>query len=156
MNFVVKEMNDSLARTILQWEYEEPYDIYNHELNPETMQELLGSHYFAVVDNEKLIGFFCIGKDAQVPAGSQFGAYDEYLLDIGLGMRPDLTGKGQGKVFFSFILNHVAKTTNVSSFRLTVATFNTRAIRLYEGLGFVKDMEFHNGNMEFMTMIKAK
>jgi len=67
-------------------------------------------------------------------------------------MKPELTGKGYGSEFFSFILNQLQQESH-SPLRLTVATFNTRAIHLYEKLGFTKVMEF-TASTEFITMKK--
>ncbi|WP_231710683.1 hypothetical protein [Gracilibacillus suaedae] len=49
--------------------------------------------------NNGLVGFFCIGKPAQVPAGFKVGAYQEGFVDIGIGMKPELTGRGNGSSF---------------------------------------------------------
>jgi [ribosomal protein S18]-alanine N-acetyltransferase len=79
-----------------------------------------------------------------------FRVYEEKLLDIGLGMRPDQTGKGFGYVFFSFILSHI----NEQCVRLTVASFNTRAIHLYQKLGFLKVSEFKHKGINFIIMVR--
>ncbi len=68
-------------------------------------------------------------------------------------MKPDLTGKGFGAIFFSFVLSHIQDEFN-SPIRLTVAKFNHRAIHLYEKFGFIKIMEFSSESAEFITMIK--
>jgi [ribosomal protein S18]-alanine N-acetyltransferase len=155
MELLIKEMSDGFAREILNWKYSPPYDLYNNEFSEEALEELLEESYFAIVNSEgNLIGYFCTGKAAQVPIGSQFGAYTKDLLDIGIGMRPTLTGQGNGSKFFSFVLRHLIDSTSSLSFRLTVADFNKRAIRLYEKHGFAKEMEFNRGSTNFFTMIK--
>lgn len=80
-------------------------------------------------------------------------AYLDNCIDIGIGLKPDLTGKGFGTVFFSFILSLVLK-EGPAPLRLTVAKFNTRAIHLYEKLGFEKKIEFHHKTTLFVTMVK--
>jgi [ribosomal protein S18]-alanine N-acetyltransferase len=155
MRLSIKEMNDGFAREILNWKYSPPYDLYNNEFSKEALAELLEESYYAIVSSEgELIGYFCTGKTAQVPIGSQFGAYSKDLLDIGIGMKPALTGQGYGSEFFRFILAYIADTTPYKSLRLTVADFNRRAIFLYEKHGFVKDLEFNRGETKFITMIK--
>ncbi|MFY3791897.1 GNAT family N-acetyltransferase [Ureibacillus sp. MALMAid1270] len=151
---LVKEMNQRFAEEILSWNYEPPYDFYNNELSGESLKELLNSEYRAVVDiQNNLIGFFCVGDSAQVPIGWQFGAYSKPFPDIGLGLKPTLTGKGNGSRFFSFILEQIQK-ENQLQIRLTVAKFNERAIRLYEKFGFTKEMEFESPSAVFITMVK--
>ena len=155
MQLFIQKMSRNEAVEILNWKYSAPYDFYNNEENEESIKELLGSSYSVVVDeNGQLIGFFCIGDSAQVPAGTLYGAYSEECIDIGLGMKPELTGQGLGIAFLSFILGHIHDTNKAVSLRLTVAMFNERAVRLYEKLGFKKKIEFSNGSTVFMTMIK--
>ncbi|MFN7249931.1 MAG: GNAT family N-acetyltransferase [Anaerobacillus sp.] len=151
---LVRDMNEFFAKEILNWKYEFPYDIYN--LTPDSIKELIENDYYCVIDKineEGLVGFFCIGDSAQVPTGSQFGAYPKGFVDIGIGMKPELTGRGNGKDFFSFILNQIQKNA-YTPLRLTVANFNHRAIHLYEKFGFVKTLEFTNGSTGFITMVK--
>lgn len=147
-----RDMQENYAMEISKWKYPAPYDFYN--LNSNSIKEFLENEYYCIFDNsDELIGFFCIGESAQVPAGVQFGAYLEDFVDIGIGMKPELTGSGKGTIFFSFILGEIlmfAKTP----IRLSVAKFNHRAIHLYEKCGFVKATEFFNKSTGFITMIR--
>ncbi len=96
------------------------------------------SPYYAAVDpHGELVGFFCFKRTAQVPAGFLAGAYDDpTALDVGLGLRPDLTGRGLGLDFVEAGLSLAREVFNPPSFRLSVvATFNQRAIAVYERTG---------------------
>lgn len=146
-------MSEKAAIEILGWKYEKPFDIYNQVLSGEAILELTSSNYKAIEMDDELAGFFCIGKDAQVPAGHEAGAYDGDYLDIGLGMRPDLTGKGLGKAFLDFIIEEIRRGYD-GNLRLTVADFNKRAIRLYEKLDFEKILVFSRGSTKFNVMVK--
>jgi [ribosomal protein S18]-alanine N-acetyltransferase len=100
MAYIIKEMNISDARQIAKWTYNNEYSIYSMEGNKEQIDELLDSSYYSVHENNDLIGYFCFGKSAQVPAGNSYGIYDDTeYIDIGLGLRPDLCGKGNGLEF---------------------------------------------------------
>lgn len=68
-------------------------------------------------------------------------------------MKPALTGKGNGSVFFAFVINHIEEQHH-TPMRLTVATFNKRAIRLYEKFGFDKVLEFNSRGIDFTTMVR--
>jgi len=152
----VKEMDEGYARRVLMWHYEEPYDLYNSEISTNALTELLNGSYFVVGDaQDQVIGYFCIGESAQVPAGSYFGAYPSGFVDVGIGMKPELTGKGFGTTFFSFILDYIKEYFGPVSFRLTVDLYNTRAIHLYEKLGFNRELTFHFEDSVFITMVKA-
>ncbi|WP_433748744.1 GNAT family N-acetyltransferase [Falsibacillus pallidus] len=151
----ITTMNKAVADEILNWRYEPPYDFYNNQKSDEALKELLGGSYQGVVDDEgKLIGFFCVGNSAQVPKGHDYHVYPDGYIDIGLGMKPALTGKGRGSEFLAFILEQIAIDSGNKPFRLTVAAFNERAIHLYEKFGFRKQQKFANGPIEFLTMVK--
>lgn len=153
MKLSIKEMNEHFASEILQWQYVAPYDFYNNELSDDNVQEMLDNPYFAIINNQsELIGYYCTGTAAQVPKGQDVGAYVECCVDIGIGMKPNLTGQGLGTAFFSFIVQTVQEEHHLP-LRLTVAQFNKRAIHLYEKLGFVKAIEFSTPT-EFVTMLK--
>jgi [ribosomal protein S18]-alanine N-acetyltransferase len=155
MSLVSKKMNHHYAMEILKWNYEPPYDFYNNEINDESIRELLEENYMAIIDlKESLTGFYCSGESAQVPAGREAGAYNEAAIDVGIGMNPNLTGKGKGKAFFSFILTELQQALPQSIIRLTVAAFNERAIKLYSNMGFKKEKEFNSGVNRFITMVK--
>lgn len=157
MKLSISKMGEDYAVQILNWTYDAPYDFYNNELNTDSIKEMLENDYYVVLNAvDELIGFFCIGSSAQVPIGSQFGAYSEDFIDIGIGMKPELTGRGFGFTFFSMILQYIHANFENAPFRLTVAKFNQRAIHLYEKLGFSKKMEFTNGSTVFITMINNK
>ena len=154
MKLFIENLNEEMANNILSWKYEKPYDFYNNEISDEVMAELLDGSYYALVDEGKaLIGFFCIGKNAQVPFGNRFGVYRDDFVDMGLGMNPNLVGKGNGFEFCSYILQFIEEKFKGTPIRLTVAKFNRRAIHLYEKLGFVLENEFHTDLTEFMVMV---
>jgi [ribosomal protein S18]-alanine N-acetyltransferase len=151
----IEQMNEKLANEILNWKYDKPYDFYNNEVTEEAKQELLDGTYYALVgDWKELIGFFCIGNSAQVPIGNRFGVYREDYVDMGLGMNPNFVGKGNGFDFCASIIKFVKENYQHTPIRLTVATFNQRAIHLYEKLGFVHEHEFSTDVAQFITMVK--
>ncbi|MBP3041537.1 GNAT family N-acetyltransferase [Bacillaceae bacterium Marseille-Q3522] len=145
----------SNQRAISRWTYEEPYEFYNMDDSVETITELLNGEYFSVLDEkQKIIGFFCFGSSAQVPKDEY--KYSADYTDIGIGMKPDLCGIGLGASFFQTSLQYLKDHFGKKQFRLTVADFNKRAIRLYEKAGFVKQVSFikhsDDRNILFQTM----
>lgn len=90
------------ANEINTWTYEEPYHLYSFSGEEEVIEELLdGTYYGCCDDNGEFIGYFCFGENAQVPGGRDAHLYGgEDVIDIGLGMKPALTGKGLEKCFF--------------------------------------------------------
>ena len=155
MKLFVEPLNKEMANAILHWNYEKPYDFYNNEVTIEALMELLDGSYYSIFTAEReLVGFFCTGVNAQVSSGNRFGVYKEKALDLGLGMNPNLVGQGNGYEFCSFILKQIENNKESLPVRLTVATFNQRAIHLYEKLGFKPHLKFNTDVSEFITMVK--
>lgn len=108
--------------------------------DPSSVPSLLEPRYLyhSVYDEGgELAGYFCFGEDARVTAGRRLGIYErEPALDVGLGMRPDLTGRGLGAEFVLAGLRFAKEAYSPPAFRLTVAASNLRAVRVYERVGF--------------------
>ena len=138
MRFALAPITRAEAQAISRWRYDGPYSVYDG--NPASVASLLEPRYLyhsVRDDHGELVGYFCFGEDARVSAGKRLGLYErESALDIGLGMRPDLTGQGLGKEFVASGLRFAQNAYSPPAFRLTVATFNRCAIRVYERAGF--------------------
>lgn len=158
--FSFRKMDEASAREIVSWLYDPPYEVYNCDPNAleETVQGLLKPHYhYYSVWNEagELIGYRCFGEDGRVPGGD----YHAAALDMGGGLRPDLTGQGRGGRFmeaaFAFARRHFAPV----AFRATVAAFNTRALRVCEQVGYRQVQTFvstHTGQLFVVLMRNAE
>jgi RimJ/RimL family protein N-acetyltransferase len=129
---VIAPMTLGYARDILGWRYPPPYDCYNvagaepgYYLEP-------ANGFFAVLRDGGLIGFRSFGPDGRVPGG----AYDDSALDTGGGLRPELTGRGLGRQAITAGLEFGQQRFAVAAFRVTVASFNARALHVVTALGF--------------------
>jgi len=132
-------MNDAEAYEISGWRYPPPYDFYDPAGDEEDLAELLDPgkrrdhHYYSAFSDDDLVGFLCFGAGARVPG---LPYEDDGSLDIGLGLSPDLTGRGLGLAFLGAGLGFARARFAPDRFRLSVATFNERAIKVYERAGF--------------------
>ena len=152
MKLHTREMTKEYAIEILNWKYLPPYDIYNLNFNDEAILDFLVHPYMAILNQDnQLIGFYCTGASAQVPKGHEYNVYEEDYFDIGVGLKPDLTGQGFGKDFMLYVLNEI----EIDKLRLTVAAFNERAIRLYKRFGFEEVAKFSNIKNDFIVMTKS-
>ena len=123
------------AAAVAAWRYEPPYDFYDTVADPSSLMEVLdagrwGDTYFSVCSApeagpSELVGFLGL---TPLRSGE---------LEIGLGLRPDLTGLGLGLRFVEACLDFARSRFDRTSFVLHVATFNRRARTVYERAGFV-------------------
>ncbi|MCL2362617.1 MAG: GNAT family N-acetyltransferase [Defluviitaleaceae bacterium] len=135
-------MTKEYARLISLWKYEGKYSFYNQsEGNIEGYMD--GTHFSYTNEDGKLIGYFCFGKEARIPTVEE-DIYDDDFLDIGLGLRPDMCGRQIGLAFFNDGLDYAQRVFNTKKFRLSVAVFNERAIKVYIKAGFCVTQEVTN------------
>lgn len=130
MTYQFRIMTQEEAEYIaFNWHYNGEYSFYDMEsdkadlekfLNPETRANSM----LTVSNNNELIGFFSVYKVA------------DKTLDIGLGMKPDFTGRGKGLEFLKEGLDYILSEYNPDKITLSVATFNQRAIKVYSKMGF--------------------
>jgi RimJ/RimL family protein N-acetyltransferase len=136
MKFTIQPIREGDARQIATWRYDEPYGFYS--LSALAIPVLLDPEfrYHSVQDESgRLVGFCCFGEDARVPGGV-YTRGEPDVLDVGVGMHPELVGKGQGSAFIAAILGFAVKEFNPAAFRVTIAAFNQRSQRVFFGLGF--------------------
>jgi len=150
-------MDEINARAILYWRYEAPYDLYNSDSDnvEKDVQVFLDPRnaYYTISDKQgDLVAYCCFGPDAQVRGGE----YNAAALDVGLGMRPDLTGQGRGLTCVNAVLDFARRTFTPTAFRITVAEFNERALRVWEKAGFQPGQTFQRSRdgMTFVVLVR--
>lgn len=150
MDYTFQAMTQEQAENIAaSWSYQGEYSFYDMNADPEDLEEFLDPEkregvYFVVLSQNELIGFY------------SFQQSDKDTVDIGLGMKPELTGKGNGAAFLAAGLEFAETRYRPKHMTLSVAAFNTRAITLYEKLGFRKVESFvqatNGGQYDFVKM----
>jgi RimJ/RimL family protein N-acetyltransferase len=136
------------------WRYPGELSIYDGE--PNTWQVFLaeteeGHGYYAIVDDDDLLGFCCFGPEARV-AGQPPGS--DNLLDLGGGIRPDLVGQGLGAAGMAAVLTYARHRFSPPGFRTAIASFNRRSIVLCRWAGFRPTTTFQGpGGREFTKLV---
>ncbi|MGH4119509.1 GNAT family N-acetyltransferase [Clostridium sp.] len=154
MNYKFVPMNKNYANEIAyNWKYNGIYSFYDMTADEDDLMEFLNEtswtdHYFAALDDKnELVGFY-----------SFFFEYE--IMSIGLGLKPALTGRRIGPEFVNAGINFGVEKFKYKKncIMLSVASFNNRAIRAYERLGFhYADKYMHKtngGEFEFIKMKK--
>ncbi|MBP3041202.1 GNAT family N-acetyltransferase [Bacillaceae bacterium Marseille-Q3522] len=150
MNYEFSILKQEQAESIaFNWHYKGEYSFYDMEADEEDLNEFLnpemrGNSTFAVTKDNELIAFLIVDK------------VDDATFEIGLGMKPILTGKGMGSEFLMAAIDFVKSEYKPKRITLSVAIFNQRAIKVYRKVGF-KDvdtfMQDTNGStFEFLKM----
>ena len=141
---------DQIAR---KWHYSGTYSFYDMENDPEDFEEIItpklrGDKYYQVLnDKDELVGYFCLER------------LSEQKVEVGLGLRPDLTGRGLGLNFVTEIEAFIQNNSNYRIIVLSVASFNKRAIKVYQRAGFkIEDSKLQKSNdgvYEFINLSKT-
>ena len=120
MNLVIRQASLETLAAMAIWRYDPPYDFYDGDEEPVKNPE----RFFAVRDEQGvLVGFYYFEQRADA-------------LEYGLGMRPDLTGRGLGLEFVRAGLEFARRRFAPERIVLNVAAFNDRARIVYERAGF--------------------
>jgi [ribosomal protein S18]-alanine N-acetyltransferase len=141
------------ADAIAAWRYPGEYSFYDADADPDDLAELLdpaewGQRYFAA---DELTGRTLAGFLMVKPTGP--------VAEIGLGLRPELTGRGLGEPFLRTCLRFASAELGAQSYTLAVAAFNRRAITVYERAGFQEIDRFEHftngGRHAFIRMTRS-
>jgi [ribosomal protein S18]-alanine N-acetyltransferase len=118
------------------WRYPPPYDFYDDDGVPPKNPEC----FYSVRDQDgALVGFYFF-----MPRGD--------ALFYGLGLHPDLTGRGLGLDFVEAGIAFAEERFGSRRLVLDVAEFNARAIRVYERAGFHRTGSHFRGDVLFVDM----
>lgn len=142
---------DQIAR---KWHYNDRYSFYDMENDPEDFEEIItpalrdDKYYQVLNDKDELVGYFCLER------------LSEKKVEVGLGLRPDLTGQGLGLEFVKGIEAFIQDNFDDEIIVLSVASFNKRAIKVYQRAGFKIDgsklQKSNNSIYEFINLSKTE
>jgi RimJ/RimL family protein N-acetyltransferase len=148
----VEDWDETYGDEVATWHYEPPWDFYDLASDPEDAAAMRdparGDHHRAV-----------LGEDGRLEAFWYFDRHGD-VVEVGIVLRPDLTGRGLGESFLGAQLEYASGLWQPATFRLFVAAWNERAIRLYARLGFVEVARETRhfelvGSHEFIRMERA-
>ena len=140
-DLTIRTVTEADVRDFATWRYEPPFDAYNNTQSVDEaveyfLQPSTGCH--VILSQGELAAFFTFGSDARVPGGD----YSTPGLDIGLGVKPSLTGRGRGRTFVEAVVGFAGNTFDIEPLRVTIAAENQPALRVWSAAGFVETQRF--------------
>lgn len=148
-------MTESYAKEICGWKYDGEYSVYNY---PDW--ETCRKNKWNIADRRKLNREFRAlvtqedGRD--VLCGFLRLTSEDGAINLGLGLRPDLCGRGLGVELMTIAINEYKRRFPRLALELDVRPFNKRAITCYMKSGFVVMGRFTGrtpaGETEFLHM----
>ena len=96
-------------------------------------------------------------RNSRSPAGVD---YDADGIDIGIGVKPELTGTGEGYRFVAAVVAYALVTFSPLQLRVTIAAGNSRALRVWSAAAFTEVSRFATardiiGSREFAMLTGA-
>lgn len=144
--FRLAPMTERRAAAVASWSYPPPYDRYNigpwerlaaegRELADPSIRE---SQYRSVLRGDELCGFV-----QWFPLLSERADGEPVrIIRLGVGLRPDLCGRGLGAAFAAYLAEEAAARFPGAAIDLEVASSNLRAVKAYERAGFRIEDEY--------------
>lgn len=131
--FHVVPMTEEDGQAICRWRYEPPYDLYNWD----SWRNMTKNQYeFANPAIREQQYRSVTSKTYGLSGFAQFFPMAR-LIRLGLGMRPDLCGRGLGPAFVKSIVQAAKAHAPDDELDLEVLTVNIRAIKVYQKTGFI-------------------
>ena len=137
----IRPVTEEDVTDFAEWRYEPPYDGYsiNQPVDEAVAYFLLPETNGHVILRDGELAAFCtFGADARVPGGDYSGGG----LDIGLGVRPSLTGQGLGSSFVEAVIDFAGQAFDDHRLRVSIAVDNERALRVWTMAGFTETQRF--------------
>lgn len=143
MTYELRPLTAAHGEAMAQWRYPGPWAVYDvtGPLDP-------AEGFWSVLDEDgEVAGYACFGVEARVPGlGESPG-----VLDVGVGMRPELTGQGRGRAFAEAVLAHGRDVARTRRLRAVVQEWNARSRALLTGLGFEQTASLDVGDVAYVV-----
>jgi ribosomal-protein-alanine N-acetyltransferase len=142
------------AESVSHWRHSGRWSVYDqHDIDG--MTAAVGYRAIVAADDRRLIGFYCVGDEALVPGIDA----DDGVIDIGVGMAPDLVGSGHGNAFLQAVLGDLGDRLQTKPVRAVIQSWNVRSLALARRLGFV-EIGTHRcvqegGEIDYVIVVRA-
>lgn len=145
-----RQMTLEDAKEMCSWDYPGEYQVYNNSWEEAAdrnvsyaNEQVRASEFWSLMQGDEMAGFFRLHPDGEG-------------VMLGLGLRPDLCGQGNGRLLLEYAVHTFQKRYPGANLHLMVREWNERAIKCYASSGFVQTgyrrMRTPSGEADFLCM----
>ena len=142
----VRALTSADAAAIAAWRYPGRYATYDCD-GPADLER---DHWAVTDERGELVGYCAFGAPARVAGATA----EAGTLDIGYGMKPELTGGGDGRRFVAAILDFALQQDDPRRLRLFVLDWNERSRRVAAAYGFVVASAVEADGDRYLVMVR--
>ena len=140
----VRQLTIEDGMDIAMWRYPGPWAVYDALEAPRPDEG-----YWAICDEEgKLVGFCCLGDYAR-PVGL---SGEPGVLDVAIGIRPELTGQGRGHELGKVAVDYAQSVSDGRRLRTALPQWNQRGIDTARAAGFEPVGEHTIGEQRYVLL----
>lgn len=130
---MISPINTAAVKEICSWQYPEPYDVYNY-----MSFDKAAKSNSPLLKSENKDNYICFWEDGTLTAYINIYKKNETVF-LGIGLSPDLCGKGLGKAYLKQGIQAAEKRYPDRKIWVQVRSWNLRAIKCYESCGFTQE-----------------
>ena len=124
-------MIEEYAIDICNWNYDGGYSVYNMPSFDEAKKK-----NYSIANPSRYSEYLCYGINKELVAYIKLNFKENNEIYVGIGLKPNVTGKGLGKHILNFALEYIKQNYASYTPMLEVRSWNTRAIKCYTAVGF--------------------
>lgn len=152
MDYIVKYMDLDILKEIISWKYANEYSKYDLESYDE-----LKKRNASIVREENKENYLCYFKQGVLVGYTNTIKKENGEVFLGVGVRPNLCNKGIGTQILKHSIQRAKSIYPDSKIWLQVRSWNKRAIRCYEKVGFkivnnIVTQDYKGEQVEFIIM----
>ncbi len=131
-NYIIKSMNHEAAKQICDWQYNQPYCVYNYLTYNEAVKK-----QSEIIKAKNANNYLCFWNNKTLVAYTSIILKDEKVY-IGIGIAPGFCGQGLGSLYLSQTVLEAQKRYPDKEIWVQVRSWNERAINCYCKCGFIE------------------
>jgi len=131
LNYIIKNMDENILNEIISWKYDGKYSEYNMDSYND-----LKARNSRIVNSKNWDNYNCYFKENELIGYTNVVEKENGEIFLGIGLAPKFCGKGLGYGILKNTMSIIKEKYPGSKIVLSVRSWNERAIKCYEKIGF--------------------